>query len=96
MTIHTIKQMSEEEIAHKLQLLGFKHICHQEPTSEELEPLDLGNGLEYPVELADYVWKRDSDREFVVISISQCLNDAYKSIIDIDVSDAIYDAIMNS
>ena len=81
-----LTQEIEEEIVRKLQSLGFTQVCTQEPTDEELEPEDDSN---YPIEWADHVWKRDSDREFVVVSIPRCLTAAHKSLINIDASDAI-------
>ena len=81
------KKISEVELAEMLRDMGFERICIQEPSDEELESEDASN---YPIEWADHVWKRKSDREFVVVSISRCILAAYKSLlINIDVSDVV-------
>ena len=81
------KKISESEITKMLQDMGFERICVQEPSDEELESEDNSN---YPIEWADHVWKRKSDREFVIVSIPRCILAAYKpSLINIDMSDAV-------
>ena len=71
---------AETEIASRLRSLGFKHVCTQEPIDEELDPDE--DDL-YPIKWAYHVWKRDSDHEFVVVSISRCWTAAHEPTINI-------------
>ena len=81
------KMRSESELTKMLRDMGFERICIQEPSDEELESEDDSN---YPIEWADHVWKRKSDREFVIMSIPRCILAAYKSpLINIDMSDGV-------
>ena len=72
---------AENEIALRLRSMGFKCVCTQEPSDEELDP---GEDAIYPIEWAHHVWKRDSDCEFVVVSISRCWTAAHEPVINID------------
>ena len=82
----TQRNTTEQDIAEMLRGMDFERICVQEPSDEELEPSEDGS---YPVEYADHVWKRDRDREFVVVSIPRCDHTAYKSSLIIDMSDVV-------
>ena len=84
---------AEIAIAKKLQSLGFAQVCEQEPTTREMEPDEEDI---FPIEWAKSVWKRDNDREFVVISISRCLSAAHEPLIRIDASGKVAHELVES